>query len=75
MIESSVVDSLADANYQARKEALDVANDAARKKGLTLEKLGEGCKLLPIRIGAILSGQALLEPRTQECLEKQLELP
>ena len=73
-IKSSVVDGLADASYQCRKLALDTANQAARDKGLTLEMLGKSCNLLPIRIGAILSGQAPLEAATQECLEKQLNL-
>ncbi|MGI6017162.1 MAG: hypothetical protein ACOX84_11740, partial [Methanothrix sp.] len=67
-------DDLAIESYQARLQALDIANKAARDKGLTLEAMGESCNLLPIRIGAILSGQAPLEATTQECLEKQLDL-
>lgn len=73
-IKSSVVDALAEASYQERKQALDAANQAARNKGLTLEALGKACNLLPIRIGSLLSGQAPLEMPTQECLEKQLGL-
>lgn len=73
-MKSSVVDDLANASYQGRKQALETANQAARDKGLTLEMLGKSCNLLPIRIGAILSGQAPLEATTQECLEKQLNL-
>lgn len=73
-IKSSVVDDLANASYQCRQQALDAANQAAREKGLTLEMLGKSCNLLPIRVGAILSGQAPLEAATQERLEKQLNL-
>jgi cyanate lyase len=73
-IKSTAVDALAEASYQQRKQVLDVANEKARSKGLTLEALGKACNLLPVRIGAILSGQAPLEKQTQECLEKQLEL-
>lgn len=71
---TSVVDSLALASYEERKPTLDMANKAAIKKGLTLEALGNACKLLPVRIGAILTGQAPLEKSTQDCLEKQLDL-
>ena len=71
---TSVVDSLALDSYQQRKPALDLANQAAFKKGLTLEALGKTCKLLPVRIGAILTGQAPLEKATQGCLEKELDL-
>lgn len=73
-IDSSVVDSLALESYNARKQTLDMANQAAHAKGLTLEALGKACKLMPIRIGAVLSGQAPLEKKTQECLESQLGL-
>jgi hypothetical protein len=73
-VKSSVVDALAEASYQERKQVLDAANQAARNKGLTLEALGNACNLLPIRIGALLSGQAPLETPTQKCLEKQLGL-
>lgn len=73
-IRSTAVDALAEASYQQRKQVLDVANEAARSKGLTLEALGKACNLLPVRVGAILSGQAPLETSTQECLEKQLDL-
>ncbi len=71
---TSVVDSLALDSYEQRKPTLDLANKAAIKKGLTLEALGSACKLLPVRIGAILTGQAPLEKSTQECLEKELDL-
>ena len=71
---TSVVDSLALNSYEQRKPALDMANKAAIKKGLTLEALGKTCSLLPVRIGAILTGQAPLEKTTQDCLEKQLDL-
>jgi cyanate lyase len=71
---TSVVDSLALASYEERKPTLELANKAAIKKGLTLEAMGKACNLLPVRIGAILTGQAPLEKATQDCLEKQLEL-
>lgn len=71
---TSVVDSLAIQSYEERKPALDMANRAAHAKGLTLEALGKACNLLPIRIGAILTGQAPLEKKTQDCLESQLAL-
>jgi len=73
-IESSVVDSLAHKSYHQRKPALDIANKAAAEKKATLESLGKACNLLPIRIGAILSGQAPLEKKTEDCLENQLGL-
>lgn len=73
-IKSSVVDALAETSYRERQQVLDAANQAARNKGLTLESLGKACNLLPIRVGALLSGQAPLEAPTQECLEKQLGL-
>lgn len=71
---TSVVDSLALENYEHRKPALDLANRAALAKGLTLDALGKACNLFPIRIGAILTGQAPLEKQTQQCLEQQLGL-
>jgi cyanate lyase len=73
-IESSVVDALAYSSYHKRKPTLDIANKAAAEKKATLESLGTACHLLPIRIGAILSGQAPLEKKTEDCLEKELGL-
>ncbi len=72
-IDSSVVDSLAMDSYNQRKPTLDIANQAAQAKGLTLEALGKACKLMPVRIGAILSGQAPLEKKTQDSLDLRLE--
>lgn len=69
---TSVVDQLALDSYNKRKAAIDIANQAARSKGLTLEALGKACKLMTIRIGAVLTGQAPLEKKSQECLEGQL---
>lgn len=60
-IESSVVDSLAFRSYHQRKPSLDIANKAAAEKKAALESLGKACNLLPICIGAILSGQAPLD--------------
>lgn len=71
---TSVVDQLAHESYAKRKPTLDLANKAVQDKGLTLEALGTACKLLPIRIGAVLTGQAPLEKKSQECLETQLGL-
>lgn len=71
---TSVVDSLALDSYEQRKPTLDVANKAAIKKGLTLEDMGKACKLLTVRVGAILTGQAPLEKSSQACLEKELDL-
>ena len=73
-IESSVVDGLAHSSFHKRKPTLDVANEAAQAKGATLESLGKACNLLPIRVGAVLSGQAPLEKKSQDCLETQLGL-
>lgn len=73
-IESSVVDGLAYSSYHKRKPTLELANKAAAEKKATLESLGKACNLLPIRIGAILSGQAPLEKKTEDCLENQLGL-
>ena len=73
-IESSVVDSLAYASYHKRKSTLEAANKAAAEKKATLESLGKACDLMPIRVGAILSGQAPLEKKTEDCLENQLGL-
>jgi len=73
-IESSVVDGLAYSSLHKRKPTLDIANKAAAERKATLESLGKACNLLPIRIGAILSGQAPLEKKTEDCLEAQLGL-
>lgn len=73
-IESSVVDGLAHSSYHKRKPTLEIANKAAAEKKATLESLGKACNLLPIRIGAILSGQAPLGKKTEDCLENQLGL-
>lgn len=73
-VNTSVVGKLAMDSYNQRKSALDMANAAAAKKGLTLEEMGVACNLLPIRVGAILSGQAPLEKPTQDRLEKLLDL-
>lgn len=71
---TGVVGKLAQDSYDQRKPALDMANAAAANKGLTLEAMGSACNLLPVRIGAILSGQAPLEKATQDRLEKLLDL-
>ncbi len=71
---TGVVGKLAQDSYDQRKPALDMANAAAANKGLTLEAMGSACNLLPVRIGAILSGQAPLEKVTQDRLEKLLDL-
>ena len=71
---TSVVGKLAQDSYNQRKPALDMANKAAAEKGLTLESMASACNLLPVRVGAILSGQAPLEKATQDCLEKLLDL-
>lgn len=73
-IESDVVDMIAQESLDKRKPTLAVANKAAVAKKLTLEALGMACKLMPIRVGAVLTGQAPMEKRSQECLEKQLGL-
>lgn len=73
-IESSVVDGIAASSYHKRKATLDKANEAAEAKGLTLEALRKVCGVVPIRIGAQLSGQAPVEKKSQECLEGQLGL-
>jgi cyanate lyase len=73
-IESSVVDGIAHSSFHKRKATLDLANKAAAEKKATLESLGKACNLMPIRVGAILSGQAPLEKNTEECLESQLGL-
>ena len=73
-IESSVVDGLAHSSYHKRKPTLEKANEAAAAKGLTLEALGKACNLMPVRVGAVLTGQAPLEKKSQECLENQLGL-
>jgi cyanate lyase len=71
---TSVVEQLAQESLAKRKPILDRANAAAQAKGLTIEALGRACNLLPIRIGAVLSGQAPLEKQSQACLESQLGL-
>jgi cyanate lyase len=71
---TSVVDQLAQESYAKRKPALDRANAAAQSKNLTLEALGKACGLMPIRIGAVLTGQAPVEKKSQACLESQLGL-
>ncbi len=71
---TSVIGKLAQDSYDQRKPALDMANMAAFKKGLTLEDMASACNLLPVRIGAILTGQAPLEKATQDSLEKLLDL-
>jgi cyanate lyase len=71
---SSIVDSLALESFSQRKPTLDLANQAALAKGLTLEALGKACNVLPIRVGAVLTGQAPLEKASQDCLETQLGL-
>ncbi len=71
---TSVVGRLAQDSFDQRQPALDMANAAAAKKGLTLEAMGSACNLLPVRIGAILSGQAPLEKPTQDSLERLLDL-
>jgi len=73
-IESSVVDGIAHSSFHKRKPTLEIANKAAAEKKATLESLGKACNLLPVRIGAILSGQAPLSAKTEECLEAQLGL-
>ena len=73
-IESSVVDGLAHSSFHKRRPTLEIANKAAAEKKATLESLGKACNLLPIRIGAILTGQAPLEKKTEDCLENQLGL-
>jgi len=73
-IESSVVDGLAHSSFHKRKSTLEIANKATAEKKATLESLGKACNLVPIRIGAILSGQAPLEKKTEDCLENQLGL-
>ena len=73
-IESSVVDGLAHSSYHKRKPTLEKANEAAAAKGASLESLGKACNLMPVRIGAVLTGQAPLEKKSQECLESQLGL-
>jgi len=74
IILSSAEDAIAQESYDARKPTLDVANKAAAQKKQTLESLSKACKVMLIRIGAVLSGQAPLEKKLQECLEGQLGL-
>ena len=72
--DTMMVAQLSIESYEKRKPTLDKANAAAAKKGLTLNKLGEACNLLNVRVGAILSGQAPLEKATQGKLESALGL-
>jgi hypothetical protein len=62
-IESSAVDGIAYSSFHKRKPTLDIANKAAAEKKATIESLGKACHLMPIRVGAILSGRAPLERR------------
>jgi cyanate lyase len=71
---STAEDAIAQESYDKRKPTLDIANKAAADKGKTLESLSKSCKVMTIRIGAVLSGQAPLEKKLQECLEGQLGL-
>jgi len=73
-IESSVVDGIAHSSFHKRRATLEIANKAAAEKKATLESLGRTCNLMPIRVGAILSGQAPLEKKTEDCIENQLGL-
>ncbi|MGH9425880.1 MAG: hypothetical protein ACRD2L_06185 [Terriglobia bacterium] len=73
-IESSVVDGIAHSSFHKRRVTLEIANKAAAEKKATLESLGKACNLLPIRIGAIVTGQPPLEKKTEDCLESQLGL-
>lgn len=73
-IESSVVDGIAHSSFHKRRATLEIANKAAAEKKATLESLGKACNLMPIRVGAILSGQAPLEKKTEDCIENQLGL-
>ncbi len=73
-IKSGLVDSLAYGSYHKREATLQMANKAAAEKKATLESLGKACNLLPLRVGAILSGQAPLEKKTEAFLENQLGL-
>jgi len=71
---TGVVDQLAQESYAKRKPVLDRANAAAQAKNFSLEALGKACSLMPIRIGAVLTGQAPLEKNSEACLETQLGL-
>jgi len=73
-ITSSAEDAIAQESYDARKPTLEMANKAAAQKKMTLESLSKACKVMIIRIGAVLSGQAPLEKKLQKCLEDQLDL-
>lgn len=73
-IRSDEVDLMAQESYAKRKPTLDIANEAAAKKGATLESLSKACGVMIIRIGAVLSGQAPLEKKLQGCLEQNLGL-
>lgn len=74
VIESSAVDAIAQDSYDQRKGAIDMANKASAAKGATLDSLSKACGVRPIRVGAVLSGQAPAEKKTQACLETQLGL-
>ena len=67
-IDSDVVDGLAMKSYRDRKPALDKASEAATTKGTTLEALGKACNLMPVRVGAVLTGQAPLEKKSLDCM-------
>jgi len=71
---TSVVEQLAQESYAKRKPILDIANAAAQARGLTIEALGRTCSLMPIRVGAVLTGQAPVEKKSQACLENALGL-
>jgi cyanate lyase len=71
---TSVVEQLAQESYAKRKPTLDIANAAAQAKGLTIEALGKTCNVMPIRVGAVLTGQAPAEKKSQACLENALGL-
>ena len=70
----SEMDVLALESMVKRKVALDAANNAALALGKTMVSLAAECNLKPVRMGAILSGQAPLEAPTQALLEAALEL-
>ena len=71
-IDSDVVDGLAMKSFRDRKPALDKANEAALTKGITLEGLAKACNPMPVRVGAVLTGQAPLEKKSLDCLANQL---
>jgi cyanate lyase len=73
-ITSTAEDAIAQESYDQRKPTLDIANKAAAQKKETLESLSKACGVMIIRIGSVLAGQAPLEKKLQECLEKELGL-